>query len=88
MERSGDFEWDSILNTALKSVAEFEQHGTGILAKTQRIEYTPVGLLSTFKRHYISDEPAMNFDYISLQHSCDKVMWDIYGFHLPSTLLI
>lgn len=52
-------------------------------AKRSAKQYTPVQLLSAFKRNFIQDEPMFNFDYLGFYRICAILMRDVEGIVGP-----
>ncbi|KAK4544052.1 hypothetical protein LTR36_004550 [Oleoguttula mirabilis] len=53
------------------------------LAKKGEKGFTPIQILAAFKQSFITDEPMLNFDYISFSHICGELVQAMQGVVLP-----
>lgn len=78
VQRHGQSEREYILDTALKAIDQNAQGTTGTAFENGCVQYTPVSMLTTFKKHYIADEPTLNFDYFGFHEVCAKALRKMY----------
>lgn len=69
------FERQKLYEVVLTTMAQKESSKAP--GKNGVIETTPVELLSTFKKSFISDEPQLNFDYFGFWMSCHSILREI-----------
>lgn len=78
VQRHGQLEWKYVLDTALKAIDQNAQGTTGTAVENGCVQYTPVSMLTTFKKHYIAGEPTLNFDYLGFHEVCAKALRKMY----------